>query len=133
MKIFSQALLLGALAATTEAKKGKMFEANAFVTPKRDTPNQVDPYLKQNFLNLRQEDSNEVESDGGLYHDISRTFVTGGEEDLETHIVTTSDIDNYFNLQITTKLWFGSNSEPHDLILDTGSMVSINSLLDKAT
>ncbi len=98
MKIFSQALLLGALAATTEAKKGKMFEANAFVTPKRDTPNQVDPYLKQNFLNLRQEDANDVESDGGLYHDISRDFENGDEEGSEAHIVTTSDIDNYFNL-----------------------------------
>lgn len=28
--------------------------------------------------------------------------------DPTSHIVTTSDIDNYFNLQITTKLWFGS-------------------------
>ncbi len=112
-----------------------MFETNAFVTPKRDTPNQVDPYLKQNFLNLRQtEEENYVESDGGLYHDIGRTYVTGGEEDLETHIVTTSDIDNYFNLQVTTKLWFGSQSEPHDLILDTGSMVSTKtfSFVDKA-
>ncbi len=53
MKIFSQALLLAALAATVSAKKGKMFEADAFVTPKRDSPNQIDPYLKQNFLNLR--------------------------------------------------------------------------------
>jgi len=30
-------------------------------------------------------------------------------EDMNAHIVTTSDIDNYFNLQITTKLYFGSN------------------------
>ena len=120
MKIFSQALLLGALAASTEAKKGKMFESDALVTPKRDTPNQVDPYLKQNFLNLRQEESDGVEFDGGL----NGTYANDGEEDQAAHIVTTSDIDNYFNLQITTKLWFGSNSEPHDLILDTGSMVS---------
>lgn len=128
MKIFSQALLLAALAASTQAKKGKMFETNAYVTPKRDTPNHVDPYLKQNFLNLRQseDETDGIESDGGLYHDIGRTFVTGGAEDLSTHIVTTSDIDNYFNLQITTKLWFGSQSEPHDLILDTGSMVSLS-------
>lgn len=41
-------------------------------------------------------------------HDAYRTFVTGGQEDVDTHIITTSDIDNYFNLQITTKLWFGS-------------------------
>lgn len=31
--------------------------------------------------------------------------VTGGDA---THIVATSDIDNYFNLQITTELYFGS-------------------------
>ena len=47
-------------------------------------------------------------SDGALGHDVYRTFVTGGTEDVESHIITTSDIDNYFNLQITTKLWFGS-------------------------
>ena len=40
------------------------------------------------------------------------------------NIVTTKDIENYFNLQITTKLYIGSEQEPHDLILDTGSMVS---------
>ena len=62
--------------------------------------------------------------DGHVLHDAYRTLVTGGAEDVESHIITTSDIDNYFNLQITTKLWFGSQSEPHDLILDTGSMVS---------
>ena len=59
-----------------------------------------------------------------MIHDLVREFVTGGKLDGETHIITTSEIDNYFNLQITTKLWFGSQQEPHDLILDTGSMVS---------
>ena len=53
-------------------------------------------------------------------------------EDDPSHIVTTSDIDNYFNLQITTQLFFGSNQEPHDLILDTGSMVRNSTLFDKA-
>ena len=63
--------------------------------------------------------------DGSLALDMVRSFVTGGKLD-ENHIITTSEIDNYFNLQITTKLWFGSQQEPHDLILDTGSMVSNN-------
>ena len=45
-------------------------------------------------------------------------------------IVTTKDIDNYFNLQITTKVYIGSEQEPHDLILDTGSMVSIDQPFD---
>jgi len=54
MKLFSKALLLAAIVAQlTYAKKGKMFEANAFVTPKRENSNQADPYLKQNLLNLR--------------------------------------------------------------------------------
>ena len=61
--------------------------------------------------------------DGSLALDMVRSFVTGGKLD-DNHIITTSEIDNYFNLQITTKLWFGSQQEPHDLILDTGSMVS---------
>ena len=53
MKVFTIALLMAASFA--EAKKGKMFETNAFVTPKRDmTANVTDePYLKQNLLNLR--------------------------------------------------------------------------------
>ena len=63
--------------------------------------------------------------DGSLALDMVRSFVTGGKLD-DNHIITTSEIDNYFNLQITTKLWFGSQQEPHDLILDTGSMVSNN-------
>ena len=114
-------MLTAAFAATSQALKGKTFEADAYVTPKRDTPKIVDPYLKQNFLNLRQADGNEVE------HVDEHHFEEGH------HIVTTSDIDNYFNLQITTKLFFGSNQEPHDLILDTGSMVSAsNAFLDKA-
>ena len=104
MKLFSQALLLAAIVATeVQAKRGKTFEANAFVTPKRDNTNNVDaemePYLKQNYLNLRQTDNEEAENDGGkIWHDITRTLVTGGQEDLATHIITTSDIDNYFNL-----------------------------------
>lgn len=74
------------------------------------------------MLNLRQT-SNDLEAVGEeIWHDIHRSVVTGGQEDLDTHIITTSDIDNYFNLQITTKLYFGSQQEPHDLILDTGSM-----------
>ena len=46
--------------------------------------------------------------DGSLALDMVRSFVTGGKLDADTHIITTSEIDNYFNLQITTKLWFGS-------------------------
>ena len=138
MKFFTQALLVAAMSASiAEAKKGKMFEANAFVTPKRDmTANQTDePYLKQNYLNLRQQGDDgffEQEEENLAHLDIYRVKIEGGVEDPDSHIVTTSDIDNYFNLQITTQLFFGSNQEPHDLILDTGSMVSITTLFDKA-
>ena len=53
MKVFSKALLVAAMTASlTQAKKGKMFEANAYLTPKREVPNQADPYLKKNLLNL---------------------------------------------------------------------------------
>ena len=59
MKFFSKALLMAAMAViSVQAKKGKTFEANAFVTPKRDLTNafeaDMEPYLKQNLLNLRQ-------------------------------------------------------------------------------
>jgi hypothetical protein len=125
MKVFTSSLTVAAIAASVAAKKGKMFEANAFVTPKREIANSdlPDPYLQQNLLNLRQAEMDEY-LNGGIGHDIIRTIVTGGAEDTNTHIVSTSDIDNYFNLQITTTLYFGSNQEPHQLILDTGSMVS---------
>ena len=54
MKNFTQALLLAAsLMLGAEAKNSKMFEANAYVTPKRENKNVADPYLKQNLLNLR--------------------------------------------------------------------------------
>lgn len=149
MKVFSNALLIAAMAAvvSVQAKKGKTFEANAYVTPKRDQTNafsaDMEPYLKQSLLNLRQTDDSTAttENDSAseqqnetkeeIWHDIHRSWVTGGQEDLNTHIITTNDIDNYFNLQITTKLWFGSNQEPHDLILDTGSMVSQSNILTK--
>ena len=116
MKLFSNVLLLAALAATVaQAKKGKTFEANAYVTPKRDQTNGLhprqEPYLKQNMLNLRQqsEDENDLRDAGKMFrHAIEHAIVEGGERDAATHIITTSDIDNYFNLQITTKLWFGS-------------------------
>ena len=55
---------------------------------------------------------------------IKHTLLADPDTVAENHIVATSDIDNYFNLQITAQLYFGSEQEPHDLILDTGSMVS---------
>ena len=66
MKLFSNALLMAAMAAiSVHAKKGKTFEANAFVTPKRDLTNafedEMEPYLKQNLLNLRQQSPEEEE------------------------------------------------------------------------
>lgn len=48
------------------------------------------------------------------------------DEDQGPSILATKDIENYFNLQITTKLYIGSENAPHDLILDTGSMVSFS-------
>ena len=74
----------------------------------------MEPYLKQNLLNLRQQEGSEEETlmeneaPTSIWHDIHRSHVTGGQEDVNTHIISTSDIDNYFNLQITTQLWFGS-------------------------
>ena len=56
MPIFSKALLLAAMAASpsslTSAKKGKMFESEAYLTPKRHADDHTDPYLQQNMLNL---------------------------------------------------------------------------------
>ena len=95
MKAFASA----AMASCATAKK-KMFEAP--ITLESKAPSPLDNVVS-NFLNLAD------------------------AQDAENHqpsIVDTKDIDNYFNLQITTKLYIGSESSPHDLILDTGSMVS---------
>ena len=119
MMKFSQALTFAAfLANSSDAKKGKMFEANAFVTPKRATEERQDPYLKKKETPLSFEDYGEDSHANDI-------------EDPDTHIISTSDIDNYFNLQVTTQLYFGSEQQPHDLILDTGSAVSTNHLLTK--
>ena len=104
MSLFNKALLLAALAATTSvhAKKGKMFEADAFVTPKSNSANREEPYLQQNkqnvLMNLRQTNEVEGHDPEDWQHDLWRTIVTGGQEDVDTHIITTSDINNYFNL-----------------------------------
>ena len=129
MKVFSMSLLTAALLGSlTEAKKGKMFGANAFVTPKRENKEEADPYLKQNLLNLRQTDEfgQQINSMSlsKVAENIKHTLLADPDTVAENHIVATSDIDNYFNLQITAQLYFGSEQEPHDLILDTGSMVS---------
>ena len=80
---------------------------NAFVTPKSETANGADTmYLKQNLLSLQQAGVDVLEEDG-IYQDVDMEAYK--VEDMKAHIVTTSDIDNYFNLQITTKLYFGSN------------------------
>ena len=87
------------------SSKKKMFEAP--ITLESKSPARMDN-LVSNFLNLAD------------------------AQDADNHqpsIVDTKDIDNYFNLQITTKLYIGSESSPHDLILDTGSMVSGGSRL----
>ena len=77
-----------------------------------------------------------LETKGGSNIDIPSAYLSlaGMEDNYYEHghsIVGTKDIQNYFNLQITTKLYIGSNSEPHDLILDTGSMVSKETLIEK--
>ena len=50
MPIFSKALLLAAMAASPSslalAKKGKMFESDAYLTPKRHTADHHEPYLQ---------------------------------------------------------------------------------------
>ena len=62
----------------------------------------TDPYLQQNasLLNLRQQ--NAAEEENNVIHDIISKIATTGDEPADTHIVTTSEVDNYFNLQITT-------------------------------
>lgn len=81
--MFSKALLLAALTASgAYAKKGKTFEANAFVTPKRDQTHglhpDMEPYLKQNLLNLRQTEDDLEAVGKEIWHDIHRSIVTGG-------------------------------------------------------
>ena len=104
MPIFSKAMLLAAMAASPSslalAKKGKMFESDAYVTPKRNASEQTEPYLKQNYLSLHQYDPvSEPEEDSMDYwYDVAKEYVSGGALDEESHIITTSDIDNYFNL-----------------------------------
>ena len=107
----------------------KVYEMNATVTPKRDSPNTIDPYLKENFLSLRETEVQEDGVPGKILGQLAEV-VKGGDAN---KIVSTSDIDNYFNLQITTKLYFGSQQDPHDLILDTGSMVSKTRILNDLT
>ena len=124
MKVFSMALLgsalIASLASVTEAK-ARTFETNAYVTPKRQNNDEADPYLKQNMLNLRQrtndildEHLNDFDNeDLNKLGDAMRSAMAQERNDFDNevaqHIVTTSDIDNYFNLQITTQLFFGSN------------------------
>ena len=90
-------------AVSCEARK--VFEMNATVTPKRDSPNTIDPYLKENFLNLRETGVQEDSMPGSHIVKHLAEVIKGGDAN---KIVSTSDIDNYFNLQITTKLYFGS-------------------------
>ena len=54
MKVFSKALLAAALASLTEARRGRTFESDAFLSNKRGVLGE-DPYLAQNahLLNLR--------------------------------------------------------------------------------
>lgn len=92
MKIFTQAMVLVASMALAQAKT--VYEMNAFVTPKRDSPNTVDPYLKENFLNLRESSSVEDDVPGHILSDLA-AIQRGGDA---SRIVATSDIDNYFNL-----------------------------------
>lgn len=91
---FGGAAVLGALVPLAAAKK--VFEANAYVTPKTENFKN-EPYLDSYALRLATSEGEDVfESENGA-------------DDPAGHIVTTSDIDNYFNLQITTKLYFGSH------------------------
>jgi len=68
---------------------------NATITPKRDSPNTIDPYLKDNYLSLRQNGPEEEDGVPGHWFKDAAAVVVGGDA---THIVSTSDIDNYFNL-----------------------------------
>ncbi len=89
-----------------------MFETNAYLTPKRESANEPEPYLKQNLMNLRQTlDEDSIENDSSLGPELVRSYASndGEEVDPAASIINTSDISNYFNLQITTKLFFGSN------------------------
>jgi len=92
--------MLMAVLSATACHARKVYEMNAMVTPKRDTPNVIDPYLKENFLALRETNYEEEEDGvpGHILGDIAAAL-TGNDP---SNIVSTSDIDNYFNLQITT-------------------------------
>ena len=104
------------LASLGLTQAGKILETDAFITPK--TKNRADTQIGNHLLNLEAViDEDEIDS-----NEMNEAIV-----DDPGRIVTTKDIDNYFNLQITTKVYIGSEQEAHDLILDTGSMVSLSS------
>ena len=75
-----------------------MLETDAFVSYKNgDNKTNEHPSLDgTHMLNLAQLIDEEAEGNEVPLHAD------------EGHIVTTKDIDNYFNLQITTKLYIGS-------------------------
>ena len=87
-----------ALALTNIAYARTCLETDAFVTPKAE--NKVEPHIGNHLLNLEAVlDTENGEAD------------ESNENDNHAHpgeIVTTKDIDNYFNLQITTKMYIGS-------------------------
>lgn len=96
MKMFSIGLLSAALLGSlAQAKRGRTFETDAYLTNKRT--DHEDPYLSQNLLLNMHQVEDYVEEDGGIGHEILEHIV-GKDASAESHIVTTSDIDNYYNL-----------------------------------
>ena len=89
-------LALIAMAATASARV--CLETDAYITPK--TENRSDQQFAGNVL------LNLAALDEGDEHDVENKAVS--EEAAPGEIITTKDIDNYFNLQITTKMYVGS-------------------------
>ena len=88
-----------ALALTNITYARTCLETDAFITPKAE--NKVEPHIGNHLLNLEavlDADTNEADDESGQMDNHAHP----GE------IVTTKDIDNYFNLQITTKMYIGS-------------------------
>ena len=76
------------------ADAGKCLETDAYITHK--TNNRAETPVGNHFLNLAALVDEDEYENGAVV------------EDDPGHIVTTKDIDNYFNLQITTKIYIGS-------------------------
>lgn len=92
MRLSLESLALIACSAYARA----YLETDAYITHKNER--MADPHIGNYMLNLEAVVPEEGEEAG----------VKKAGQDYGDKIITTKDIDNYFNLQITTKLYIGS-------------------------